>query len=204
MDWTSPLLFGFIGLGVIASMNYVGYLHSRRSIAAAYGELAKLWGGTLRLGSLYRPPKLSFESNGTFAELSTFYLYLGKIGHYTQLRFELKERYLQAFIVHPDRTSDRGYEIDSCHPDLPERLLEQDWASPINDIESLSSSTGTEIRFDGSTLLVRKRALLLKPENLIRFKDASERLLNTLTESLGQPIGGVRPQTTGTLAPKRS
>ena len=180
----------FLGLFIMVAIQYANYFYSRMLISKAYRLLAKEWDGVFAAGSFFTPPSILFSYEGTKAELSSFYLYEGKTGNYTQLRFSLDKAYLQAFTV---RTSKQElYEVDSVRPELINELLETHWSQELESIESLSSAQGIEIRFDGDTFIVRKRGLLIEQENLNIFKKACVALLDHLFTGLGKPIGPPR------------
>ncbi len=184
------MALGFVlGLTFMFAIQYANYFYSRLAIGKAYRLLAKEWDGVFKAGSFFKPPTVFFDHKGTRAELSSFYLYRGKTGNYTQLRFSLDKAYLQAFIV---TTNEDGYSVDSVRPELANSLMEAAWSEELANIDSLSNAQGIELRFDGDTFIVRKRGLLIEEKNLTVFKNACVSLLDNLFAGLGEAIGKPR------------
>lgn len=178
-----------LGAALLALLQYVAYARSRSLFGRVYGVLADRWGGTFLVGSFFVPPSLSFRLGDVSAELRSFYLYRGDTGHYTQFVFRLPKAYLHAFEVRPGGSSGTGYAVESARPSLVEDLLAGGWSLQLQRIDDLTGKLGCEVRFDGDTLLVRKKALLLAEPDLVAFRDASEGLLQQLCASLDRPVG---------------
>ena len=188
MDSTTICFFA--GVIIVVAIQYANYFYSRVLIGKVYRLLAQEWDGVFAAGSFFTPPSILFSHEGTKAELSSFYLYEGKTGNYTQMRFSLDKAYLQAFTV--STNNEKLYEVESVRPELANQLLRDHWSKELENIESLSSAQGIELRFDGDTFIVRKRGLLVEQENLNIFKKACLSLLDNLYAGLGKPIGPPR------------
>jgi len=183
---TNLVLGVLLALCFLAAMQYAGYLRSRRSIARVYGALASTWQGEYDAGSFFRPPRVRFAHGSADAVLSSFYLYQGQTGNYTQLSFQLPQSYLQAFVVRPAEAA--GYDVDSVRPELVRRLLASDWAEPLARVDSLTGGRGVEVRFDGDTLLIRARGLLLDHGALASFKTDGTAMLDLFCRQLDAPL----------------
>jgi hypothetical protein len=177
-----------LGLAIVVATRYGAYWWSSREVARVYRTLAHRWKGMFRAGTYLRPPVVEFAHEGLQAQLSSFYLHRGDTGNYTQLRFDLGRSYLDAFVVRPDDEAKGRYRVESVSPELAERLLVGGWAEALDRIGAMTPGRHTEVRFDGDTLVVRTKALLLVPENLTDFRAAAGRILAELTAGLGTPL----------------
>lgn len=177
-----------LGLLIVVATRYGAYLWSSREVARVYRDLADSWEGLFVAGTFFRPPVVEFAQNGVRAQLSSFYLHRGDTGNYTQLRFDLGRSYLHAFVVTPDEDAQGRYRVESVSPELAERLLTEGWAEALDRIGAMTPGRRTEVRFDGDSLVVRTKALLLVPGNLTDFRAAAGSILAGLTAGLGAPL----------------
>ena len=181
--WTLGALAVVSFLSLFA-FQYVGYLRSRRQVVEAYQALALLWSGRFDAGTFFVPPALSFSFRSFEVELRAFYLYRGLVGNYTQLRYSFGRSFLHAFVVRSPDEDEEGYDIESVRPELVRSLLEQGWTREMDRLVNVGGRQDVEVRFDGDTLTVRKRSLLLSIQNLKAFRESVEAMCIMLDERL--------------------
>ena len=179
-------------LGLFA-LRYANYLYTRLSLARNFGHLAKQWHGSFHKGSFFSPPKILFPLAQAEGELSAFYVYRGKTGNHTQLRFRLPRTYLRAFSIHFRAGQD--YDIVSTEKESIEDLLQKSWSSKLEALQkglprdkSEDWDASIQIDFDGSSLTIKIEGLLCKEEELEAFKELGSLFFEAVFDNLDRAL----------------